>query len=69
MGAARLALDVQQAVSAGQAVGWIEIRPRPLIQELPPLRDDLPAAVKERLEPQREELARARIPGGAGGPP
>lgn len=57
--AARLALEVQQAVGAGQAENWIELRPRPRVQDLPPLRDDLPTEVRERLEPQREEFAQA----------
>ena len=57
--AARLAVEVQQAVGAGQAEGWIDIIPRPVVVDLPPIRTDLPGEVRERLMPQREELSRS----------
>lgn len=58
-GPRRLAAELQRTIGAGRGEGWIEIIPRPRAHTLPPVRSDIPAEIKERLEPQREEVARA----------
>lgn len=57
--AGRLAAELQQAIGAGRGEGWIELLERSRVQDLPPVREDLPMEVQERIAPWREEMVQA----------